>query len=142
MTKWNVAESRRARNQPAPSETHAIWRGIGCLLMLIVPVMSFILASITVTAGIALNWPMPYQLLGNPVMPAAWWNFQPITPILGFIQSQTNLYAILLLTVLYIVIISSVMAFGYAVMYRIVGPSRYGPLDAPPPRVRVRSYRR
>ncbi len=123
-------------------ETHAIWRGIGCLLMLIVPVMSFVLASITVSAGMALNWPMPYQLLGNPVMPAALWNVPAITPVLGFIQSQTNLYAILVVTLLYIVVIAAVITFVYAVVYRIVGPSRYGPLDAPPPKVKVRSYRR
>ncbi len=142
MTKWNVADRNRREQEAMPSETHVIWRGIGCLLMLIVPVISFILASITVSTGIALNWPLPYELLGNPVIPAAWWNFQAITPILGFIQGQTNLYAILLITVLYIVVIAAVMTFVYAAMYRIVGPSRYGPLDAPPPKVRVRSDRR
>ncbi len=142
MTKWSVADSRRDRVDRELTQTHAIWRGIGCLLVLIVPVMSYIMASVTVSIGLEQNWPMPYQLLGNPVIPPALWNVGSITPILGFIQSQTNLYAILLMTVVYIIVLSAVLTFGYAVVYRFVGPSRYGPLDAPPPKVRVRGYRR
>ena len=142
MTKWNVADSRSRTMGPAQAQTHVIWRGIGCLLMLIVPVISFILATFSISAAVALGWPLPYQLLGTPVMPASLWSYQPINPILGFIESQTNLYAILLVTVLYIVFLSAVLTFVYAVMYRIVGPSRYGPLDAPPPKISARSYRR
>ena len=142
MTKWNVADRRSTMLEAAQAQTHAIWRGIGCLLMLIVPVMSFILATITVSTGLELNWPMPYQLLGNPVMPAYLWNIQSINPVLGFIQTQTNLYAILVVTVLYIILLSGVLTVAYAIVYRIVGPSPYGPLDAPPAKVRVRSYKR
>ncbi len=142
MTKWNVADRRDRLNQPAQPQTHVIWRGIGCLLMLIVPIMAFILATITISLAVTAGWPLPYQLLGTPVMPADLWKIQAITPVLGFIESQNNLYAILLVTVLFIVFLSAVLTFIYAVMYRIVGPSRYGPLDAPPPRVKARGYKR
>ena len=142
MTKWNVADSRSRSLRPAADETPAIWRGIGCLLMLIVPVMSYILASLSVTEAVTLGWPLPYQLLGNPIMPASLWKIQAITPALGFIESQTNLYAILLVTVLFIVIFSAILSLLYAILYRIVGPSRYGPLDAPPPKVTARTYKR
>ncbi len=142
MTKWNVADRRSRIAEQELRGTHAIWRGIGCLLMLIIPIISYILAMFTVTTGLAAGWPLPYQLLGNPVMPAALWNIRVLDPALGFIQSQTNLYAILVVAILYIVFFSSVLAFLYAVLYRIVGPSRYGPLDAPPPRISTRSYRR
>ena len=142
MTKWNVADSRSRSLGPAQTPTHAIWRGIGCLLMLILPIMGFILAGITVTAALDLGFPMPVQLLGNPVMPPSLWKVQAITPILGFIEAQSNLYAVLLVTLLYVVLMSAVLSFIYAIMYRIVGPSRYGPLDAPPPKVRARTYKR
>ena len=110
--------------------------------MLIVPVMAFVLASVTVSMALTLGWPVPYQLVGMPVMPTPLWHYTALVPILGFIQSQTNLYAILLVTVLYIVLMSSVLSLGYAILYRMIGPSRYGPLDAPPASVRVRGYRR
>ncbi len=142
MTKWNVADSRNRPVSPGQTPTHVIWRGIGCLIMLIVPIISYLLATIAVQAAIDGGLPLPYQLLGNPVMPAALWNVAATTPILGFIESQNNLYAILLITVLIIVIMSAVLTFVYSVMYRIVGPSRYGPLDAPPPRIKARTYKR
>ena len=142
MTKWNVADRRSRITDEAQSQTHVIWRGIGCLLMLIIPVMAYILASLTVSMALTLGWPLPYQLVGMPVMPASLWKYQDLAPILGFIQTQTNLYAILLVTLLYVVLMSSVLSLGYAILYRIIGPSRYGPLDAPPPRVKARSYRR
>jgi hypothetical protein len=142
MTKWNVADRRSRSTVPEKTQIHAIWRGIGCLLMLITPVISFILAGVTVNMALALGWPMPYQLLGMPVMPDLLWSSPALVPVLGLIQSQANLYAILLVTVSYIVLLSAVVSLGYAIMYRIVGPSRYGPLDAPPPKVKARSYRR
>lgn len=142
MTKWSSADRRSRAADEELKQTHVIWRGIGCLLMLIIPVMSYILAMFTIDAALAAGWPLPYQLLGNPVMPAYLWNLGFLDPLLGLIQSQSNLYAILVLAVLYIVVFSAVLAFVYAVLYRIIGPSRYGPLDAPPPRVRARSYKR
>jgi hypothetical protein len=111
-------------------------------MMIIMPIISFILAGLTVSMALTLGWPLPYQLLGMPVMPTPLWSYPSLVPLLGFIQSQTNLYAILLVTVLYIVLLTSVLSLGYAILYRLVGPSRYGPLDAPPPRVKARSYRR
>ncbi len=124
MTKWNVADRRSRITEQELKGTHAIWRGIGCLLMLIIPIISYILAMFTVTTALEAGWPLPYQLLGNPVMPAALWNIRVLDPALGFIQSQANLYAILVVAVLYIVFFSAVLAFLYAVLYRIVGPSR------------------
>lgn len=142
MTKWSAADRRSRIADQELKQTHVIWRGIGCLLMLIIPIISYILAMFTVSAGLDAGWPMPYQLLGNPVMPAALWNLGILDPLLGLIQSQANLYAILAVAVLYIVFFSALIAFLYAVLYRLVGPSRYGPLDAPPPRVRAQRYRR
>ena len=142
MTKWNVADRRNKSLEPARDETHAVWRGIGCLLMIIMPIISFVLAGLTVTMALTLGWPVPYQLVGMPVMPTPLWSYPALVPVLGFIQEQTNLYAILLVTVLYIVFLSAVLSLGYAILYRMVGPSRYGPLDAPPPRVQTRSYKR
>ncbi len=142
MTKWNVADSRSRSLRPAQSETHVIWRGIGCLLMLIVPIMSYLLATIFVSTAITLDWPIPYQLLGNPIMPAALWRVQLLSPILGFIESQPNLYANLVVAVVFILVLSGLLTVVYAVLYRMIGPSRYGPLDAPPPKISARSYKR
>jgi hypothetical protein len=126
-----------------PEGPHPVWRGLGCIIALIVPIISFVGASLTVELGVANNWPfIPYQLLGNVSLPAQLWNIAALTPVLAFIQAQPNLYAVLVFTVLYIVALAAIMVVLYAVIYRMVGPSPYGPQDAPPLKMKVKRYKR
>jgi hypothetical protein len=141
MTKYTTANQRR-RQTPREEEVHAIWRGIGCLLILIVPTMSFFLATASLQLAVDQNWPMPYQLMGYPVMPDLLWKAAGLTSLLVFIQSQNNLYAVLTITLVYVVILSALVSLIYAFVYRYVGPSRYGPQDAPPPKIKVKRYKR
>jgi hypothetical protein len=141
MTKYSTAQQRRSvSNNERP--LHPVWRGIGCILILFIPALSFFLAAATVQLAVDQNWPMPYQLLGYPAIPNLLWKDIGIVPLLSFIHSQNNLYAILTVTFVYIVFFVSLVSFGYAFLYRFVGPSRYGPLDAPPPKVKVKRYNR
>lgn len=141
MTKYSTAQQRR-RVTDTETQLHPIWRGIGCLLILFVPTISYILAAASVQLAVDENWPMPYQLMGYPVMPVLLWKDAGIVPLLTFIQSQNNLYAILTITLLFIIILASLVSYIYALVYRAVGPSRYGPQDAPPPKVKVKRYTR
>ena len=140
MTKYTVASARRATNV-AP-QVHPLWRGVGCIMMVVVPVVSFLLAVLTVNIAVAQNWPMPYQLMGYPVMPTLLMKSDALVPILLFIQQQQNLYAILLITIAYIVVIGALVSFGYSFAYRFLGPPRYGPLDAEPEKRSVKRYKR
>ncbi len=140
MTKYTLA-SRRRPTAEVP-QTHAAWRGIGCVLILVVPLISWALAVLTVQLATSENWPLPYQLMGNPVMPAFLWKVPAFWPVLGFLQGQENLYAIIFVTVAYTIIAGALMSVVYAVIYRFVGPPRYGPQDAPPPKISVRRYKR
>jgi len=140
MTKYSVA-STRGRTQ-RPEQTHAVWRGIGCLLMIIVPVISWFLAAETVRWGVEHRWPLPYQLMGYPVMPDILWKVPGLVPGLVFIQDQQNLYATIAIAVAFVVIAGGLISYFYSLIYRIAGPSRYGPLDSPPPNIRVGRYKR
>ncbi len=140
MTKYTVASQRRAMNvQP---QVHPLWRGVGCIMMVVVPVISFFAAALTVNIAVAQNWPMPYQLMGYPVMPPLLMKSEALLPIMLFIEQQQNLYAILLLTVFYVVVIGAIVSAVYSFAYRYVGPSRYGPLDSEPINKRVKRYKR
>jgi hypothetical protein len=141
MTKYSTAQQRRSVTDHTV-HAHPIWRGIGCLLFVIVPVLSYILAAASVQLAVDQNWPMPYQLMGYPIMPVLLWKDVGIVPLLTFIQSQNNLYAILTITLVFIIFFASLISFIYAMIYRFVGPSRYGPQDAPPPKVKVKRYTR
>ena len=39
-------------------------------------------------------------------------------------------------------LIGGVISVIYALMYRFIGPSRYGPTDAPPPKIKTKRYTR
>ena len=140
MTKYTVA-SRRGAKGPE-HETHPIWRGVGCFMILFVPFASWFAATVTVQLAIAQKWPFPYQIMGYPVMPREMMQLPVLSSVGYFLQSQQNLYAILLITILYIVVIGAILSLVYSFLWRYIGPPRYGPLDAPPPKIAVKRYKR
>lgn len=140
MTKYTVAQERRVRE--AQQQVPPIWRGIGCLMIIIVPLMSYFLATVIVQIALDQKWPLPYQLMGYPALSQDLLKVSSLAPLWNFIQSQANLYATLLFTVLFIVGIGALVSVVYAVVWRFVGPPRYGPLDAPPPKIAVKRYKR
>ena len=129
------------RSKPKIERPHPVWRGIGCILMIVVPIISFGIAELTVQSTWAQKY-VPYQLLGYPVMPAILWKPGFLNPILGFIQSLPNFYGVLVLFLLYLIVIGAFVSVGYAYIYKTLGPPRYGPQDAPPPKIKARRYKR
>lgn len=140
MTRYSV--TRRGGPTKEQQQVHAVWRGIGCVLILIVPLMAWVVAQLTLQLLLRSGWPLPYQLLGYPTIPEAFWKATALWPVLGFIAQQPNLYMVLLLTVLWILVLSGLLSFGYSLVYRYVGPPRYGPLDVPQPEIKVGRYKR
>ncbi len=140
MTKYSVA-SRRGAKGPE-KEVHPIWRGVGCFMMLFIPFLSWFLATLTMQAAVDGGWPVPYQLMGYPTMPPDMLRVPVLSSIGFFLQAQQNLYGVVLLTILYIVIIGALLSAIYSVAWKFVGPSPYGPLDAPPPKVTTKRYKR
>ncbi len=140
MTKYTVAGRQTAKGPE--KQIHPIWRGVGCFMILFVPLMSYFFATLTMQAAMAQNWPIPYQLMGYPVMPADMMRLPVLSTVGAFLQAQQNLYGLALLTVLYIVVIGAVVSVVYSFAWRFVGPPQYGPLDAPPPKVAIKRYKR
>jgi hypothetical protein len=140
MTKYTVASRRTAGRKETPISP--LWRGIGCILMVVVPVISYFIAGWLVRVGVDQQWLLSYQLVGYPVVSPTLWKVGSLAPLWGFIQSQPNLYAVLLFTVLLIVAIGTAVSVIYAAIYRVVGPPRYGPLDMPPEKGPIKRYKR
>ena len=129
------------RSKPKIERPHPVWRGIGCILMIVVPIISFGIAELTVQSTWAQKY-VPYQLLGYPVMPAILWKPGFLDPVLGFIQGLPNFYGVLAFFLLYLIVIGAFVAVGNAYLYKTLGPPRYGPQDAPPPKIKARPYKR
>lgn len=117
-------------NPPRPpykgaGAVHPVWRGIGCIMMLIIPVVGYAGAVLLVQENIKQRW------LAVPADLA-----QTVTvPLFGAVP---YLYANLLAAAVLTMLGFGLVTVLYGFLYTAVGPSRYGPLDAPPARKRRR----
>jgi hypothetical protein len=105
------------RPKERPWTIHPIWRGIGCLMMVMIPLMSYASAVILVDANVENRWiPIPHEFIGPPGRPL--------------------LYSQLGVTVLLSMFGFTLFVVAYTIIYRFSGPPRLGPTDAPPIRPR------
>ncbi len=122
--------------QERPWKINPAWRGIGCILFLLVPIMSWVGALMLLQSGVKL--PLPWELTAVVTIPYT--HIGEIDKIIlsinhyfqsiGFVSGQ------LYFTIIFIFIGYGIMAFLYAVLYKIAGPPRYGPFDVPPSNVK------
>ncbi|HVN14717.1 MAG TPA: hypothetical protein VMT73_03175 [Anaerolineales bacterium] len=129
--------------QQGPKGPHPIWRTIGCLMMIIVPLLSFFAALTTITMGIQNHWPLPNELMGYPQLPQFLFSTPGLSFLFSPIANANHFYAYIVFTLVYIMLLGGIVSFFYAVIYRFTGPSRYGPLDAPPIKgAKTKQYKR
>jgi hypothetical protein len=128
--------SKYSKYQKPPKEIkpalHPIWRGIGCLMAIILPVLSYFGAIEYINTGLTKGWPIPTGLLGFVKFPVWIWKVPILGNILQPIATFRNFYAILFFTIVFLIVLSGILSFFYSVLYRIVGPPVLSPIDAPP----------
>lgn len=121
--------NRQAPPKPRPWDVNPIWRGIGCLLLVIGPFVAYAAADLIVQMALDRKlYPVPPELLNTFKIPFLEYSLQ-------------HFYADLLVAGLLMLLGFGIMMVIYSIMYSIVGPSRYGPVDAPPIRRKVRRSR-
>jgi hypothetical protein len=107
----------KQQSKSKPWKIHPIWRGIGFVLMVLLPIMSLAGAILLVRENFRQGWVnFPGWMLESFVLPSIGRVF----------------VADLLLTLVLLVIGSGVLTLGYGFVYRLVGPPRYGEYDVPP----------
>ena len=109
--------------------------------MAVVPVFSWALADFLIT-GPGRSWPLPPEWLGYPKISPLLFKLQGLNGILNFLQNQAALTAKVIFFLGILVILSGLLAIVYGYVYRMFGPSQYGPQDVPPPNVRTKKYKR
>lgn len=111
----------QSRMAERPWKIHPVWRGIGCLMMILIPIIAFAAAILVVEANIEQGWvPIPYDMAKTVAIP--------------FIGEINNFLAILVVAILLSLIGFGILTIFYSIIYSSFGPPRYGPLDAPPVR--------
>jgi hypothetical protein len=116
-------------------------RGIGCLLMVIVPVFSYAVGDYLAKQG-----------FGRQILPSSWYVNMTFPPemtrlsglgvVAGWLAGIPNLPATLAIAVLITVVVGGILSIVYGYMYSVLSPSKYGPMDVPPPRVKTKKYKR
>lgn len=136
--------SSYARRPPRPPRgiVHPVMRGIGCIMIVLVPILSYGLAVLLVNYGLQNGWPIPPNWLGAPTFHPLLWRLTGLATVLEYLTRQTNLIAHIVFTIALIIVMGGVMSVIYGYFYQIFGPPRYGPTDVPPPKVKARPYKR
>ena len=123
-------------------EPHPIWRGIGCLMMILLPVIAYAGAVLLVQYGVNHGWPFPPEIVGYIQFPDWVWN-APVLPLLAKpIANFRNLWAVLIIFLILLVLLSGIFSTLYSVLYRFMGPPRYTSQDAPPSKYKPKAYKR
>lgn len=124
-------------------EVHPVMRGIGCILLVLVPILAYGTAVYIVDYGIRRGWPIPLAWLGMVDIPPLLLKLGGLAVIWRFLQAQNNLVANLVVAFLITVVIFGILAILYGFLYRLFGPPQYGPTDVPPIRGRkIKRYKR
>ncbi|MDQ2693198.1 MAG: hypothetical protein M3Y68_14260 [Chloroflexota bacterium] len=132
----------RPKPRPRNLGVHPVMRGIGCIMIVVVPILAYGFAILLANYAATRGWPIPREWYGPPSFPDLLWNIQGLRPILQFLTAQNNLQANLFFAVVLIVLIGGLMSMIYGYIYTLFGPPRYGPQDAPPIRTKVKRYKR
>jgi hypothetical protein len=123
---------------PKKNQTHEIWKQLGCLMMILIPALSIASAMVTV------DWIMSYDkylipsaMRGIPHPPDFVYKSDGLLMIFKYVTNFENFYAIAVVSLIFIFLLSALVSMVYAAVYSRLAPSRYGPLDAPPQKVKI-----
>lgn len=126
MGKYQRYDKRKRDERPW--KIHPIWRGIGCFMILLLPLMSYAAAVAIVQAGLI---DLPKELDQSYVLPniitIPYLNSSFSSPIQGQIT-----YSVIFYFFVFLLLSIGLLSVVYGYMYRIMGPPRYNALDSPP----------
>jgi hypothetical protein len=129
MGKYAKYEYKQVK--PRRWRVHPIWRGIGLAMIILVPILSYTGAYMLVRENIKSKW---FEVSGDLMQTV---NFAPLLRMIpelrGVVASFGKIYYLdLAFTVLFMVVGFGVLTILSGFLYRAMGPSRYGPVDAQP----------
>jgi hypothetical protein len=128
--------------KPRDLGVHPVMRGIGCIMMILVPIVAYGASLFVIDYGIRNGWPIPPEWLGRITIPAWLMQWGNLGPLWSFLSAQNNLIAVVIFTIVITIVIGGLMSIIYGYLYALFGPPQYGPQDAPPIRAKVKRYRR
>lgn len=133
MGKYSSVKKKEVIRDRSP---HAIWRGIGCMMFILIPILSIAIGVELVNYGVANKWRIPYQLMGYPAMPDFFRLSNAIWAATAPIRGIENFYAYAVAALVITLILGAIISIAYSFVFQIMGPPRYGPTDVPPVKIK------
>ncbi|BCY18851.1 MAG: hypothetical protein GYA12_13805 [Chloroflexi bacterium] len=99
--------------KPKKREIHPIWRGVGFILIILIPALSYVGSLLFLEENSKNGWfPIPRDLISPYVEPM--------------------FYIKIILTIVFMFIFYAIFLFITALITRVIAPPRYGVYDVPP----------
>jgi len=119
----------RFQEKPKDKSPHPIWRGIGCILVVVILMMSYATADLLIQENFHQGWVVLPPYLNLPLsIPSVSIPSVGLTPAINISYFFANLTVTLILALMLFTIISII----YSIFYRASGGGRPGPMDVAP----------
>jgi len=109
--------------------------------MIVVPVFAYALGDFLAGRGFGSQL-LPREWYGRLTFPPELYALQGLKGILDALGNIPHLSANLAIAVVIMIILGGIMSILFGWMYSMFAPSKYGPFDVPPPRVKTKKYKR
>jgi hypothetical protein len=137
MGKYSKTQYER-KEKPA---ANPLWRGVGCIIMIALPLITFGLTQLSMPPLIATGL-VPLQLEGFVNFPAWVFNVNGLSDVAVFIRSIDNLWLGLIVFFIILLLLSGISSLIYVSVLQVIGPPRYSEKDAPPSTHKAKPYKR
>jgi hypothetical protein len=127
---FSTQQLKRGR-QERSWKVHPVWRGIGCILLLLIPIMSWYITALFLQSNKKIV--LPPELIRVVAIPATRVAEidRVIIPVNHYFQSTHFVFGQVFFTIIFSVIGFGILSLLYSIIYRVAGPPRYGPFDVP-----------
>ncbi len=130
------SQQYRKEQQGRKWKINPAWRGIGCFLILLIPIMAWVGATMVLQSNIKL--PLQSEMNKQVILPYIHVKEidRIITQVNIYFRSAGFMSGQIYITILFLFVGYGLLAFIYSVLYAMAGPPRYGPFDVPPSSVK------
>jgi hypothetical protein len=133
--------SKYQRKTITRREMNPIWRGVGCILIFIIPAISYGIGYAFLQEAKRRNL-VPPGLLGHIHFPDWVWGVPALNTIARFFGGLNDVWAMLIFFFAILFILIGLVSLIYSMIYQLVGPARYTDVDAPPVKRKTKEYKR
>ncbi len=115
-----------------PWKVHPVWRGIGCFMAILIPIMAWAGATVLIDNETLFTTP---ESIKQPII-FRFTQYKLVNEVFQWLNTNLGGRGLTYAQVIYWLVLMLVgfllMVILYGFFYRLIGPPKYGPLDSPP----------